>query len=101
MAGNSGKPGLTVSGKTAAILLALTTGGEPGLSTLAHHTRLPVSTVYRLLHDLAASAGCGSAQPAGDTQPGHALRGLAVTPEPPTRDTRGRWHWRIGPRHFS
>jgi hypothetical protein len=39
VAGNSGKPGLTVSGKTAAILLALTTGGEPSLSTLAHHTR--------------------------------------------------------------
>jgi DNA-binding MarR family transcriptional regulator len=57
---NSGKPGLTVSGKTAAILLALTTGGEPSLSTLAHHTRLSVSTVYRLLHDLAASAGCGA-----------------------------------------
>jgi DNA-binding IclR family transcriptional regulator len=52
VAGNSGKPGLTVSGKTAAILLALTTGGEPSLSTLAHHTRSPVSTVYRLLHDL-------------------------------------------------
>ena len=56
MAGNSGKSGLAVSGKTAAILLALTTGSEPSLSTLAHHTRLPVSTVYRLLHDLAASA---------------------------------------------
>jgi hypothetical protein len=60
VAGNSGKPGLAVSGKIAAILLALTIGDEPTLSTLARHTRLPVSTVYRLLHDLAASAGCGA-----------------------------------------
>ena len=41
MAGNSGKSGLTVSGKIAAILVALTTGGEPSLSTLAHHTVYP------------------------------------------------------------
>jgi IclR-like helix-turn-helix domain-containing protein len=60
VAGNSGKPGLTVSGKTAAILLALTAGDETTVPTLPHHTRLPVSTVYRLLHDLAASAGCGA-----------------------------------------
>jgi DNA-binding IclR family transcriptional regulator len=87
MAGNSGRPGLKVSSKTAAILLALTTGGEHTLSALAAHTRLPVSTVYRLLHDLASSP-IGE-RTAGRYRPGRTLRGLALTPDPPTLDIRG------------
>jgi hypothetical protein len=75
VAGNWGKPRFTVSSKTAAVLLTLATGGEPTLSTLAHHTRLPVypstrlpvypstrlpvSTVYRPLHDLSATVRLG------------------------------------------
>jgi IclR helix-turn-helix domain len=55
MAGNPGTPGLKASSKTAAILLASTTGGEHTLSALANHTRLPASAVYQLLHDLASS----------------------------------------------
>lgn len=88
MAGNSGVPGLKVNSKTAAILLALTTGGEHTLSTLAYQTRLPVSTVYRLLHDLASSPVVERTAD-GRYQPGPALRGLALTPDPPTLDTRG------------
>jgi DNA-binding IclR family transcriptional regulator len=88
VAGNSGRPGLKVSSKTAAILLALTTGGEHTLSALADHTRLPVSTVYRLLHDLASSPVVERTAD-GRYRPGPALRGLALTPDPPTLDTRG------------
>jgi hypothetical protein len=87
MAGNPGTPGLKASSKTAAILLALTTGGEHTRSAFAAHTHLPASAVYQLLHDLASSpvverTADGRYQPA-------ALRGLALTPEPPTLDTRG------------
>ena len=88
MAGNSGIPGLKVSSKTASILLALITGGEHTLSTLADHTRLPVSTVYRLLHDLASSPVVERTAD-GRYRPGPALRGLSHTPVPPTLDTRG------------
>jgi DNA-binding IclR family transcriptional regulator len=88
MAGNSGRPGLKVSSKTAAILLALTTGGEHTLSALAAHTRLPVSTVYRLLHDLASSPSVERTAD-GRYRPGRTLRGLALTPDPPTLDIRG------------
>jgi len=88
LAGNSGRPGLKVSSKTASILLALTTGGEHTLSTLADHTRLPLSTVYRLLNDLASSPIVERTAD-GRYRPGPALRGLSHTPVPPTLDTRG------------
>jgi IclR family transcriptional regulator, acetate operon repressor len=55
MAGNSNERHRTVTSKTAAILLALTVGQGHTLSTIARETALPVSTVHRLLRDLAAS----------------------------------------------
>ena len=64
------------------------TGGEHTLSTLADHTRLPLSTVYRLLNDLASSPIVERTAD-GRYRPGPALRGLSHTPVPPTLDTRG------------
>ena len=100
MAGNSGRPGLKVSSKTAAILLALTTGGEHTLSTLADHTRLPVSTACRLLHDLASSPVVERTAD-GRYRPGPALRGLALTPGRPRWTIGAHWRCRTWPRPFS
>lgn len=55
MAGNSNEPHRTVTSKTVAILSVLTARRGHTLSTLAHETGLPVSTVHRLIRDLAAS----------------------------------------------
>ena len=53
MAGNSGQPGRSVTSKTVAILSAFTVGRAFTLSELAHQTNLPVSTVHRLISELA------------------------------------------------
>ena len=55
MSGNSSEPQRTVTSKTVAILLALTTGQNHTLSTIASDTDLPRTTVYRLLRQLVAS----------------------------------------------
>jgi DNA-binding IclR family transcriptional regulator len=53
VAGNSGQPGRTVTSKIVAILSAFTVGRALTLTELAHQTNLPVSTVYRLVSELA------------------------------------------------
>ncbi len=53
MAGNSGQPGRTVASKIVAILSAFTVGGALTASELARQTNLPVSTVHRLVRELA------------------------------------------------
>ena len=87
MSGNSAEPGRTVASKTVAILKALSAGRGYTLSNLALQTRLPVSTAYRLLHDLAASPVVEQA-PNGEYRPGPGLRVLAAVTIQPTLFTR-------------
>jgi DNA-binding IclR family transcriptional regulator len=53
VAGNSGERGRSVTSKTVAILSAFTVGGALTTSELARQTNLPVSTVHRLVSELA------------------------------------------------
>jgi DNA-binding IclR family transcriptional regulator len=53
VAGNSGQPGRTVTSKTVAILSAFAAGGAHTTSELARQINLPVSTVHRLVKELA------------------------------------------------
>ena len=87
MSGNSAEPGRTVASKTVAILKALSAGRGCTLSNLALQTRLPVSTAYRLLHDLAASPVVEQG-PNGEYRPGPGLRVLAAVTIQPTLFTR-------------
>jgi DNA-binding IclR family transcriptional regulator len=88
MAGNSGEPGRTVSSKVAALLTAFTTGNEHTASTLAGQTDLPVSTVHRLVTDLARSPLVERTDHR-TYRPGPGLRGLAATATEPTLRERG------------
>jgi DNA-binding IclR family transcriptional regulator len=83
MAGNSGDPGRTVASKVAVILAAFAAGAEHTLSQIAYQTRLPVSTVHRLLRDLVAAElldRCGD----GGYRAAWALRTLDVDSVEPT-----------------
>jgi hypothetical protein len=53
VAGNSGQPGRTVTSKIVSILCAFPVGRAFTLSELARQTNLPVSTVHRLVSELA------------------------------------------------
>jgi DNA-binding IclR family transcriptional regulator len=53
MAGNSAEPGRSVTSKVVAILLAFQDGNEHSLTEIATLTCLPVSTVHRLVAELA------------------------------------------------
>jgi DNA-binding IclR family transcriptional regulator len=88
MAGNSGEPGRTVVSKTATILLALAAGGGHTLSSLAHQTRLPVSTVHRLVRDLATTP-LVERTAAREYRAGPALRNLTGSGIEPTLYSHG------------
>jgi len=88
MAGNSSENGCTVLSKTAAILLALTAGGDHTLSSLSCQTRLPISTVYRHLRDL-ASTPLVERTSDREYRPGPALRNLACRVTSPTLHSYG------------
>jgi DNA-binding IclR family transcriptional regulator len=88
VSGNSTEPGRTVASKAVAVLLALTAGREHTLSSVARQTHLPMSTAYRLLHDLAASPVVERTAN-GEYRPGPALHDLAVVATPPTLFTHG------------
>jgi DNA-binding IclR family transcriptional regulator len=88
MAGNSNEPGKTVVSKTATILLALTVGGGHTLSSLSCQTRLPISTVYRHVRDL-ASTPLVERTADGEYRPGPALRDLTCRTTGPTLHSYG------------
>jgi len=88
MAGRSREGGRTVSSKVAAILLALTNGRGHTASSLARQTALPVSTVHRLLVDLAASPVVERSIDR-EYRPGPGLRHVACTPVAPTLFSHG------------
>jgi DNA-binding IclR family transcriptional regulator len=88
MAGNSGEPGRTVVGKAAKILLTLTAGGGHTLSSLACQTRLPVSTVHRLIRELVKTP-LVERNAGGEYWPGPALRTLAKAVAEPTLRSYG------------
>jgi DNA-binding IclR family transcriptional regulator len=88
MAGNSGEPGRTVVSKAAMILLTLTAGGGHTLSSLACQTRLPVSTVHRLIRELVKTP-LVERNAGGEYWPGPALRTLAGAAAEPTLHSYG------------
>jgi IclR family transcriptional regulator, acetate operon repressor len=83
MSGNSSEPQRTVTSKTVAILLALTTGQNHTLSTIASDTDLPRSTVYPLLRQLVASP-LVECDDSGQYRLGPPLLSLARVTVPPT-----------------
>jgi IclR family transcriptional regulator, acetate operon repressor len=88
MSGNSAEPGRTVTSKVVSILTAMTTGDGHTLSTLARQTQLPVSTVYRLLNELARTPAVERTDH-GDYRLSRALRDLRVDDVEPTLSSRG------------
>src|SRR5690348_6463284 len=88
MAGNSGEPGRTVTSKIAAILSAFTTGREHTVSSLAGQTDLPVSTVHRLVGELARTPMVERTAHRR-YRPGTAMQHLAGTVTEPTLRERG------------
>jgi DNA-binding IclR family transcriptional regulator len=88
VAGNSNEPGRTVVSKAAAILLALTSGGGHTLSSLSCQTRLPISTVYRHIRDLALTP-LVERTTHGEYRPGPALHNLAYRTTGPTLHSYG------------
>ena len=87
MAGNSREPGRTVTSKLAAILVAFADGGDYSLSELALRTGLAVSTVHRLLKDLARTS-LFEHSAGGAYRPGPGLRDLCAAVDPPTLRAR-------------
>jgi DNA-binding IclR family transcriptional regulator len=77
-----------VVSKAATILLALTTGGGHTLSSLSCQTRLPISTVYRHLRDLAKTPLVERNED-GEYRPGPALHNLAHCGISPTLHSHG------------
>jgi DNA-binding IclR family transcriptional regulator len=88
MAGNSNEPGRTVVSKAAAILLALAAGGGHTLSSLSCQTRLPISTVYRHIRDLAQKPLVERTTD-GEYRPGPALHNLTYRATGPTLHSYG------------
>ena len=88
MAGNSAEPGRTVVSKAALILLTLTVGGGHTLSSVASQTRLPVSTVQRLIRELVKTP-LVERKADGEYWPGPALRILTNAAVEPTMNSYG------------
>ena len=88
MSGNSAEPGRTVTSKVVSILTAMTTGDGHTLSTLARQTQLPVSTVYRLLNELARTPAVERTDH-GDYRLSRALRDLRFDDAEPALSSHG------------
>jgi DNA-binding IclR family transcriptional regulator len=89
MAGNSAEAGRSVTSKVIAILLAFAYGNSHTLTEIARLSRLPISTVHRLVRELAA---CGVLEHSDDGQyrVGEYLKLVAAQPTNPLRGTQER-----------